>query len=193
MKAAALPSWDHTGVMPPVRPGVDGHSPDRSPYISSLSEVTHNFALSRERIQILKGLLSYRSKLHEAGLVSGFQWLDGSYTEHVEVLEGRAPRDIDVVTFFHLPVGDTQRTFAEAHPNLFNHTHVKKAFCVDSYYFPLLGATTTPHTIKQVSYWYSMWSHRRTGQWKGFVQVDLSPDEDADVMAQLIALEEENV
>ena len=32
---------------------------------------------------------------------------------------------------------------------------------------------------KMVAYWYSMWSHQtNTGLWKGFLSVDLSPQED---------------
>lgn len=41
-------------------------------------------------------------------------------------------------------------------------------------------------TIQRVSYWYSMWSHRRDGVWKGFVQVDLDPMQDP-FAAQAIA------
>ncbi|WP_407681941.1 hypothetical protein [Pseudomonas hamedanensis] len=32
--------------------------------------------------------------------------------------------------------------------------------------------------VAMTTYWYSMWSHRRTGQWKGFLRVDLSPVQD---------------
>jgi hypothetical protein len=40
--------------------------------------------------------------------------------------------------------------------------------------------------VTAVSYWHSMWSHRRNGLWKGFVQVDISKDED-DIAAALVA------
>lgn len=187
-----LPAWDLSGVMPPVRPGAEGHSSERSPYQASLVDLVHQFAVSEERARLLRGLLNYRNSLHEAGLVSGFQWLDGSYMEHVEVLENRPPRDIDVVTFFHLPNGMTQQSLAEAYPDIFNHTGVKKAFNVDSYYFPL-GTSVEATRVRQLTYWYSMWSHRRTGQWKGFVQVDLSPGEDAEADKLLATREEEYV
>jgi hypothetical protein len=32
-------------------------------------------------------------------LNQGFQWLDGSFAEQIELLEGRPPKDIDVVSF----------------------------------------------------------------------------------------------
>lgn len=52
-----------------------------------------------ERRELLKGLLEFRSELHRIGLVDGIQWLDGSFIENVEEIEGRHPKDIDVVTF----------------------------------------------------------------------------------------------
>ena len=33
-------------------------------------------------------------------------------------------------------------------------------------------------SVRWISYWYSMWSHRRDGLWKGFVQVDLDSAQD---------------
>ncbi len=61
------------------------------------------FSTSSARCKILEGLLDYRQAMHRIGLVSGFQWLDGSFLEDVETIEKREPRDIDVVTFFHTP------------------------------------------------------------------------------------------
>jgi len=45
-------------VLPPVRPGLPGHSPDRSPYSALLSEMVQRFASSPQRIGILRGLLA---------------------------------------------------------------------------------------------------------------------------------------
>jgi hypothetical protein len=38
------------------------------------------------------------------------------------------------------------------------------------------------------AYWYSMWSHRRSQLWKGFVQVALTADDDAAAAATLASL-----
>lgn len=35
------------------------------------------------------------------------------------------------------------------------------------------------------AYWYSLWSHRRNGQWKGYLQIDLLPTDDATASAEL--------
>lgn len=43
-------------------------------------------------------------------------------------------------------------------------------------------------TRKEVMDWYSVWSHRRSQLWKGFVQVDLAPAEDAAAAATLASV-----
>ena len=52
-------------------------------------------------------------------------------------------------------------------------------------YFSELGQPVDALRVKIITYWYSMWSHRRDGLWKGFVQVDLNPLQDADARAIL--------
>ena len=48
------------------------------------------------------------------------------------------------------------------------------SFHIDGY--PVtLGAKLESAQIKNISYWYSMWSHRRDGLWKGVVPVNLDP------------------
>ena len=140
---------------------------------------------------MLNGFFKYRAALHEVGLVSGFQWLDGSFLENVEVLEVRAPNDIDVVTFFDLPEGKSQGDIFQQFPELFPttrtaHLKLKEMYCVDAYLEHLGKAPS--RLVRQSSYWYSMWSHRRNQAWKGFVQIDLAPSADAQATAQLESL-----
>ena len=116
---------------------------------------------------ILKGLLDYREALYKAGITRGFQWIDGSFIEHVETLENRAPNDIDVVTFFHLPHGFNQQELYEQYPFLFNPEWTKEKYNVDAHVC-LLGEPLESRHVRQISYWYSMWLHRRNGTWKGF-------------------------
>lgn len=100
MTTVAIPEWNTLGLLPPTDPA-DPTSAERSPYPVALLDVILRFAISPERCKVLKGFLDYRAALHGMGLVSGFQWLDGSFTEQVETLERRPPKDIDVVTFVH--------------------------------------------------------------------------------------------
>jgi hypothetical protein len=172
-----IPGWNISGILPPISPGEPGHSINRSPYRAELMDVVDNFSSSPERRQILTGLLDYRAALHGVGLNKGFQWLDGSFLEAVEVIEIRSPRDVDVVTFFHLPEQIDQNTLVQEHPHLFDPAKTRQNFLVDAYLLRL-GAPSQKSFVKRVSYWYSMWSHTRSGVWKGFVEVDLSPGED---------------
>lgn len=181
-----IPSWNIAGVLPPIRPGAPGHSPDRSPYPAGLADVVDRFSTSTERVNILHGFLNLRAAFHALGIVSGFQWIDGSFLEQVEVLESRPPADIDVVTYFDLPPGLSELDLVAQNTALFDHDHVKATFKVD-HYPNVLGKAIDAFQIRQLSYWYSMWSHRRDGLWKGFIQVSLDPAEDVQALQTLAA------
>ena len=110
-----IPSWNSRGVLPPIN-SADPTSTDRSPYRVSLIDFVLRFGNTEPRQQIVTGFLNFRSALQAIDLVNGFQWIDGSFVENIEVIEERAPRDIDVVTFFHLPHGKNQETLLQAAP-----------------------------------------------------------------------------
>lgn len=185
LRTVSIPAWTADGVLPPINIS-QPISPQRSPYAASLTDYVLRFGNTPERQAILDGFLRYRALLHGAGLLRGFQWLDGSFLEHIETLEGRAPNDLDVVTFFHLPRGTSQRGLAAKVPELTDHASTKATFRVDAY---LVHLGMQPERLAGHSaYWYSMWSHRRTHLWKGFVQVDLRPEEDSTAAATLASL-----
>lgn len=184
-----LPEWNSQGFLPPILPGEKGHSISRSPYAISCLELVKRFGSSVERLSILQGFLNYRKKLHELGLVQGVQWLDGSFVENIEVLESRAPNDIDVVTFADMPEGENQRSLVEGNTEVFLPTAAKQAYKVDGYCIFLDGQANQSF-IKQVTYWYSMWSHTRSEQWKGFLQVDLNNTDDESAVELLNSLQE---
>jgi hypothetical protein len=191
MNTVAVPAWNSLGLLPPI----DEHqqtSAERSPYEVSLIDFVLRFGCTQPRHSVLNGFLQYRAALHKAGLVSGFQWLDGSFLENVELLESRTPNDIDVVTFFDLPANKSQADMLQQFPELFPRTRemlqkIKSIYCVDAYLEDL--AKAPKRLVRQSSYWYSMWSHRRNQAWKGYVQVDLAPTNDALALAQLETLE----
>jgi len=178
----AIPAWTADGVLPPHDASAPA-SGERSPYLVSLTDLVTRFATTPERRAIIAGLLAYRRALHETGVVRGFQWLDGSFAEHVEVIEQRPPNDIDVVTFYGLPAGVSQETFAPILGELYDHGVVKRRYRVDGYLVDL--AMDPTQLVLQAAYWYSMWAHRRTAAWKGFLQIDLAPPHDAAARATL--------
>lgn len=170
----------------------DPASPNRAPYSVALQDVVMRFNTSPDRRTILQGFLNYRAALHAVGLTVGMQWLDGSFLEHIEVsARNRPPADIDVVTFYRLPAGITQRALLARAPDLFPSTAIERAtfkgrFHVDGYMADL--ASRGERLVGQSAYWYSLWSHQRdTFKWKGFLQIDLSPGEDASALALLAA------
>lgn len=176
MNASAIPDWTASGVLPPINPDSPA-STDRSPYKISLTDLILRFDTSAARHDILMGLLDFRAALHDLGLVRGFQWLDGSFLENVEIIESRPPRDIDVVTFFHMPDGQDQAGLLHANRTLFHPGEAKSRYHVDAYFVQLNEGTPEP-LVDTATYWYSMWSHRRSGEWKGFLQIDVSPGHD---------------
>src|SRR5690554_6911742 len=114
MTTVHIPDWNSQGVLPPHDP-VEPTSVERSPYVVSLTDFILHFGTTQNRQSILIGLLNFRASIHAAGLIHGFQWVDGSFLEDIENLENRPPADIDIVTFFHLPQGENQESFALAH------------------------------------------------------------------------------
>ena len=195
MHTVAIPSWNSLGLIPPI----DEQQPtaaERSPYTVSLTDFVLHFGQTQPRRVVLAGFLRYRAALHAAGLLSGFQWLDGSFLENVELLESRAPNDIDVVTFFDLPSGKSQLEMYQQYPDLFPTTRDSKKKLKDTYsvdaYVEHLGKAPS-RLVRQSSYWNSMWSHRRNQVWKGFVQIDLAPSDDAPAIAQLHNLARQGV
>lgn len=180
-----IPAWNLQGVIPPIRPGMLGHDLDRSPYTSELNSLVDMMGTSAARLEIINGLLHFRNDIHDLGITSGFQWLDGSFSENVEHTEKRGPRDIDVVTFLQLPPGEDEASICSKNPKLFDRAFIKSNYLVDSYWC-FLGCPLDAPSIQLISYWYSLWSHRRDGMWKGFVQVDLDRSQDSNALQAML-------
>ena len=171
-----IPDWNYEGVLS-ARKGDDPVAGIRSPYAVSLVDLVERFGSTPQRRLLLQGLLDFRAELHEAGLVQGFQWVNGSFMENVEQNDNRPPNDIDLVTFFHVPQGYTNETLAQAFPYIFGSVDLKEKFSVDAY-FVALDQTTQESIIESSIYWYSLWSHTRGGIWKGYLQIDLNNSDD---------------
>lgn len=184
-----LPPWDNKGVLPPIIPGASDSGPHPSPYSVDMHTFVAHFGTSPERIKILDGFLRFRSQLYTLDVVHGFQWLDGSFVENVEWRKGRAPNDIDIVTYFYLPSNETEESFAGKAAWFYNNRWCKEHYGVDNYPF-LLGKPMNLERVRYISYWHSMWSHNRDDIWKGFVQVELDPSVDASVRESLNINEE---
>jgi hypothetical protein len=170
----AIPPFTLDGILPPFV----GEPTDRaamSPFQVTTPEFVAAFALSSERAKILEGLLEFRRRIHELGIVQGFQWIDGSFVEMNDAI--RAPRDVDVVTFLLRPpdLADAAAFAAaiDAHPEVFDHRQVKSELMCDAYWVDLSVPSPLRH-VDQTRYWFGLFSHRRaTRQWKGMLQLPL--------------------
>ena len=90
-----IPELNQSGVLPPFIPEQGSTNPaSMAPYRSTITEFVCRFARSPERVTILRGLLEYRRKLKEVGITKGFQWIDDSFVENVELNQNRPPSDI---------------------------------------------------------------------------------------------------
>ena len=94
-----------------------------SPFKVTALEFVASFALTRHRVPILEGFLEFRRRIHELGITRGVQWIDGSFVEMNDAV--RAPRDVDIVTFFFRLSSLADRRAWEAainsHPDVFEH------------------------------------------------------------------------
>lgn len=180
--------WNAEGLIPPINDS-NPTSPIRSPYKVSLTQFVQIFAISLDRCAILAGYLSHRAELHRIGLVRGFQWVNGSFSENIELIEHRSPGDVDVVTFAAIPDDFFDALQPGDQRLLADHDWIKATFRVDFYPQSL---TDAPEVLVEASaYWYSMWSHRRSKQWKGFLTIDLDPAADMDALQALEARRQE--
>src|SRR5690606_8379739 len=117
----------------------------------------------------------FRRRLSEFGIVNGFQWLDGSFSENIELSENRTPNDLDVVTFFGLTkdidVELIMKDFAElSDPEL-----SKEVYLLDHYMVDFLANKIL--SIESTKYWFQLFSHNRNRVWKGMVKLELNTSE----------------
>lgn len=177
-----IPDWDGRGLLPPYL-GAAGASSNRSPYRVSLTAMVQRFGSTAVRRELLAGLLDFRAALREAGLTRGFQWVNGSFVTDIMRIANREPRDIDVVTFFHLPDGHSPASFAQEFPELLNRDNNRNRYRTDAL-FMVLDNNDMRYMANRFAYWNNLWSHTQEEdtsrvQWKGFLELDLSDYEDA--------------
>ena len=184
-----IPEWDINKILPPIHPDTpEGFEHDllyRAPYVARLEEFITRFVTTPERGNLMERFLAYRAALHQWDVTEGFQWINGSFVENLEQSSyPRPPRDIDVVTFYY---GNDNHAF---YRNLMNPDLASQEFNVDAYGVELGEPLDIP-TVTLIGHLHSLWSHRRGDRlWKGFIQVDLDPEEDPPARDKLEALKE---
>lgn len=171
-----IPDFNHNHVLPPHLGNPTEYS-HLSPYSCTIMELCLKFSTSANRIEILKKFIQFRQRLHSMDILYGFQWLDGSFLENIELSEGRPPRDLDLVTFFggvsKSDLSIIQASFPEfSDPILSKANYFLDHYAVDYSFKP-------DATVELTRYWIQLFSHNRLGVWKGILKLPLNtPIED---------------
>ena len=172
-------------ILPPFV-GTDPATPaSRSPYRVGIEDVVQRFATSSKRVEILKGLLSYREELRRLELGAEFQWLAGSFVEN----PGREPRDVDVVTFYQLT--PAQLADLRGDPHRWDRLQVlaqsaKARFLCDAYLVNMAGLGGD--LVAAAHYWYGLFSHQRGSlAWKGMLEVEVAIGDDDKQAEEMLA------
>ncbi|OIR07658.1 hypothetical protein GALL_103230 [mine drainage metagenome] len=170
-----IPNFDHNLVIPPHL-GNPTISADVSPYKCTSVELCEKFATSSKRIEILKGFILFRERLNIFGLVNGFQWLDGSFLEDVEIREQRSPNDLDLVTIYWGYDFTFQNNLIQNFPQFADSSLSKQTYLLDHY--PFDAGHSPVVTVDLSRYWVQLFSHNRDAVWKGMLQIPLNTPND---------------
>lgn len=184
-----IPTLNASLVLPPYIGAEASSRAHMSPYDTDLIELIRRFGISPNRIAILRGLLSYRSDLRAIGICDGWQWLNGSFTEGIEMATGRSPADIDLVTFAHLPGNSqTKRQLALDNLDLFDARRTWLRYRCDGYVVDLTNHAE--RLVDDTRYWFGLFSHQRaTLLWKGMLKVSMADHDDRAALMLLNDLE----
>jgi hypothetical protein len=180
---SVIPAFDHNLVLPP-HAGDPRLLRDLSPYPCTTLDLVKRFGTSAERVAIMRGLLDFRARMASEGLVNGFQWLDGSFLENVEVSESRPPNDLDLLTIYWGYDLTFQTNLVQRFPEFADHNRSKAQFRLD--HFPIDADYRPDITVDQTRYWIQLFTHNRDGVWKGMLRINLNTHaEDVAALAHL--------
>ncbi len=165
----------------------------RSPYEYSIITFVRDFINgyagfnTERRSEIVAGLLEYRDLLYSHGIVRGFHWLDGSFVTNKELLLNAPPSDLDLFSILELPEGETQESLSRKFPYLSDHDQIKQDLFLDTYfYFVDPNNFDYDMTIRYALYYHGIWTqYKNTDLHKGYIRVDLSPDQDRLLLAEI--------
>lgn len=132
-----IPPFSKNNVLPPFLGPTPTNRGYQSPYNSNIMEVCRYFAKTPARIEILKGFVQFRIDCSTHGIGEGFQWIDGSFMENVEVSQSRDPNDIDVVSLIHAKNAAEEDIINNNFPAFCSPKLSKKQYKVDHYFFIL--------------------------------------------------------
>jgi hypothetical protein len=178
-----LPLFDHNHVLPPHL-GDPSTREHLSPYQCNIVDFVKRFSNTAHRIELLKKYLEFRNRMNCLNITGGFQWIDGSFTENIEASQKRPPNDIDIVTFYGGLSIEEQDGINTDFAEFFDPVLSKSNFSLDHYAVDI--AFSPISTVENTRYWLQLFTHNRSGVWKGIVQIpNYSPDLDLEASEYL--------
>lgn len=177
-----IPDFAPHGALPPFIEGKPTEQAARSPYVATMHDFVERFCTNVHRAKMLIGLNEYRKHLFHGGFVSGVQWLDGSFSENVEVMQKRHPNDIDIVTLFKRPIKYqinpstwSEDYEAHLHTTFFATKEMKPKYSCDTYSIDLDVEALS--LVRRTTYWFGLFSDMRGSiEKKGIVEIPLAND-----------------
>lgn len=172
-----IPPFTPSGALPPFLGSDATARAGTSPYATTATELLSVLGTTPERKRLLSGLFAYRDALRSAGVVDGFQLIDGSFTEDCEALRGRPPDDIDLVTYAKLPVARADAfAFLQANKPLLDPGAVKAQYSCHAFFLDL--GKPPEMLVHDSNYFFGLFSHQRvTALWKGMLLLPLVSDD----------------
>lgn len=177
-----IPPFAASGALPPFIDASPTDPAKRSPYQTDMFQLVERFCTSPHRAKLLLGLNAYRQHLFDGGFVSGHQWVDGSFVEDVEVIRGRPPSDIDVITLFNRPIkfqvgGVSWATAYQTtlHWQFFETKNMKPIYSCDTFSIDLDADATS--LVSATMYWGGLFTDiKGSTEKKGIVSIPLAND-----------------
>jgi hypothetical protein len=175
-----IPAFTASGVLPPFTGPDPTYKAFVSPYMVTMGQIVQRFGTSHPRKEILIGLLRYRQDLAKISIVDGFQWIDGSFCEDVEINRARPPGDVDVVTVARRPNAAKSMpdwlALINGNLEIFHPAKAKLIYKVEGF---VIDLDKDPDLIvEDTAYWYGLFSHQREmALWKGMLKVPLISDD----------------
>ncbi|MEQ9078165.1 MAG: hypothetical protein RLP09_30140 [Sandaracinaceae bacterium] len=121
------------------------------------------FGDSRKRAELLSSYLKFHSELRKVIKEDSWQWIGGSLLELY-----REPKDIDVVVW--ITAADARRL----PPALSSPPTLKSERGLHVFYERL--DVSAQRLQRRTGYWYELWTSRRGGGRKGFLELDSGAD-----------------
>jgi hypothetical protein len=145
------------------------------------------FAPSEKHFEPGRHVAMNRSGLGFAIFCHAAMYVDQSLCQ-INPITFESKRDVDLITFFRRPAlhfhDYAWENFVKKHLNLFLRERTHETYGCDSIFVDLSGPSD--YLVGQTRYWFGLFSHKRSGVWKGMLHMPLGQSVDDNDAMQLL-------